>query len=175
MAFAEAAMNRKPLTDEQWAAISPLLATKSGRGGRPASNHRRTLNAILWILRTGSPWRDLSEGLGPWQTAYSAFRRWTRQGVWSRLLAKLAGERDCSLYIIDSTVVRAHQHAAGAQKSRSRSGTRPLARWLVDQDPCRRRCPWPPGRSPRHRWPGQRLHPGDHIARRQVRISSHRR
>lgn len=80
------------------------------------------VNAILWRLRTGAPWRDLPERYGPWQTVYSRFRRWQRGGVWDRVLAALqtdgdaAGDLDWTLHFIDGTTVRAHQHAAGATK-----------------------------------------------------------
>jgi transposase len=83
------------------------------------------LNAILWVLRTGAPWRDLPERFGPWSTAWSRFRRWTAAGIWARVLATLqraadaAGELDWGTHFVDGTVVRAHargvaQHAAGA-------------------------------------------------------------
>ena len=80
------------------------------------------VNAILWRLATGVPWRDLPERYGPWQTVYSRFRRWQRAGVWDRVLAALqtdadaAGALDWSLHFVDGSTVRAHQHAAGAKK-----------------------------------------------------------
>jgi transposase len=80
------------------------------------------VNAILWRLRTGAPWRDVPERYGPWQTVYSRFRRWQQAGVWEQVLAVLqadgdaAGELDWRLHFIDGTTVRAHQHAAGAQE-----------------------------------------------------------
>jgi transposase len=80
------------------------------------------LNGILWVLRTGAPWRDLPERYGPWQTVYSRFRRWREAGVWDRLLRELQREAahddtlDDSLAMIDGTSIRAHQHAAGAKK-----------------------------------------------------------
>lgn len=130
-------MNRKPLTDAQWALVRRFVSTDPRRGGRPPVDHRRRIDAILWVLRTGSPWRDLPAALGPWRSACSAFRRWTRRGVRRRLLAKLAGERDCSAYLIGSTVVRAHQHAAGAKKA---ARTRPSAAPAVGFRP--RSTPW---------------------------------
>jgi transposase len=78
------------------------------------------LSAILWVLRTGAPWRDLPERFGPWSTAWNRFRRWTAAGVWARVLAVLqraadrAGRLDWTTHFVDGTVVRAHQHAAGA-------------------------------------------------------------
>ena len=74
------------------------------------------LNAILWVHRTGSPWRDLPKGFGPWQSAWTRFDRWARAGVWQRALERLARRRDCRVYMVDSSIARAHQHAAGAKR-----------------------------------------------------------
>ena len=85
-------------------------------------DHRPIVNGILWILRTGAPWCDLPTEYGPWQTIVTRFYRWVKAGVWSRVLQELqwqadaAGELDWSLHHVDGTVIRAHQHAAGAQK-----------------------------------------------------------
>ena len=104
----------------QWKRLCPLLPPQRPRTGRPARDHRTILSAILWVLRTGAPWRDLPERFGPWATAWSRFRRWTAAGVWARILAVLqrdadaAGALDWSTHYVDGTVVRAHQHAAGA-------------------------------------------------------------
>jgi transposase len=114
-------MNRGDLTNEQWARLEPLLPPQKPRTGRPAADHRRILNGMLWIHRTGAPWRDLPERYGPWQTVASRFYRWTKAGVWDRILAALheeahaAGGIDWEIHFLDSTVVRAHQHAAGAK------------------------------------------------------------
>ena len=114
-------VGRGELTDAAWARIEPLLPATGGRGGR-WRDHRQMINAILWQARTGAPWRDLPERYGPWQTAYSRFRRWQRAGVWERVLAALqaeadaAGDLDWALHFLDGTTVRAHQHAAGAPK-----------------------------------------------------------
>jgi transposase len=92
------------------------------RRGRPNLDHRQIVNGMLWILKTGAPWRDLPERYGNWKTVYSRFRRWQRAGIWDRLLAHLqaegdaAGALDWELHFVDGTVVRAHQHAAGAKK-----------------------------------------------------------
>lgn len=100
--------------------LVPLLPPQRRRMGRPAHDHRRILSGILWVLRTGAPWRDLPERFGPWSTVWSRFRRWTAEGVWQGVLAELqrAGEAegrlDWSTHFVDGTIVRAHQHAAGA-------------------------------------------------------------
>ena len=109
------------MTDEQWRRLAPLLPPKRPRTGRPARDHRTVLSGILWVLRTGAPWRDLPERFGPWSTAWNRFRRWTAAGVWARVLAALQrradadGRLDWATHFVDATVVRAHQHAAGAR------------------------------------------------------------
>ena len=113
---------RHELSDAPWERLRPLLPPQCPETGRPAHDHRTIINAILWRLATGVPWRDLPERYGPWQTVYSRFRRWQRGGIWDRLLAALqadgdaAGALDWSLHFVDGTTVRAHQHAAGAKK-----------------------------------------------------------
>jgi len=104
------------MSDEEWAVFSPFLTENRAQGGRPPRNHRRTLDGIFWIARTGAPWRDLPEEFGIWSSVYRQFRRWTLSGVWEVMLAALA-EADpdaAALQMIDSTTVRAHQCAAGA-------------------------------------------------------------
>ena len=108
------------MTDAQWAGLAPLLPPQRPRTGRPARDHHTVLSGILWVLRTGAPWRDLPERFGPWSTAWNRFRRWTAAGVWQRVLETLqrqadrAGRLDWTTHYVDGTVVRAHQHAAGA-------------------------------------------------------------
>ena len=114
-------MSRDESTDAQWARLGPLLPPQRPRTGRPARDHRVVVSAILWVLRTGAPWRDLPARFGPWSTAWNRFRRWTASGAWARLLAALqrpadrAGALDWETHYVDGTVVRAHQHAAGAR------------------------------------------------------------
>ena len=123
-------MKMSELTDAQWERLRPLLPPQKPRTGRPAKEHRIVLDGILWVLRTGSPWRSLPERYGSWKTVSSRFYRWQRAGVWDRVLAALQrradanGRLDWSLHFVDSTVVRAHQHAAGAK-----GGTRQRKRW----------------------------------------------
>jgi transposase len=119
-------MNRGDLTNTQWERLQPLLPPQKPKTGRPAVDHRRILNGILWILRTGAPWRDLPERYGPWRTVASRFYRWQRAGIWSQLLAAVqahadaAGQLNWDLHYIDGTMIRAHQHAAGAKKGTRR-------------------------------------------------------
>jgi transposase len=114
-------VRRHELSEEQWAQLRPLLPPQRPKTGRPNLDHRRILNGILWKIRTGAPWRDLPERYGPWQTVYSRFRRWHLAGHWDRLFAAVqrqedaAGRLDWELHFVDGTVIRAHQHAAGAK------------------------------------------------------------
>jgi len=107
---------RKQLSDEQWRRIEGLLPGKAGDPGRSGSDNRLFVEAVLWIARTGSPWRDLPAELGRWNSAYKRFARWSRDGVWHRVFEALAHERRFREVFIDSTIIRAHQHAAGAPK-----------------------------------------------------------
>lgn len=115
-------MAREILTDEQWERIRPLLPPQRPKTGRPAKDHRIVVEAILWIDRTGAPWRDLPQEFGPWQSIATRFYRWVEAGVWDHVLAELqrqadvCGELDWDLHHVDGTSVRAHQHAAGARK-----------------------------------------------------------
>src|SRR5215217_7802111 len=116
-----ARMQTSDLTDAQWERLRPLLPPQKPHTGRPAQDHRTVINGILWILRTGSPWRALPERYGSWKTVSSRFSRWQRAGMWAGSLAELPrqadakGDVDWSLHFVDSTVVRARQHAAGAK------------------------------------------------------------
>ena len=89
---------------------------KAGDRGRSAKDNRLFVEAVIWLARTGSPWRDLPPEFGNWHSTYVRFARWRDAGVWDRVALALAGERDLARVFIDSTIVRAHQHASGAQK-----------------------------------------------------------
>lgn len=112
------------VSDELWEVLEPVLPrVRSGRRGRPLADHRACLEAIAWRYRTGSPWRDVPSDLGKWQTAWKRHRRWSGDGTYVRLFAAvqqhygIAGDPDGiaeQLLSIDSTSIRAHQHAAGA-------------------------------------------------------------
>lgn len=115
------------LSDGQWEQIRGLLP-KDGKRGRPWKDHRRMIDGILWALSDGGRWRNLPAEFGPWQSVYDRFRRWTRRGLWDRILRHLQARRmssggiDWSLFCIDGTTVRGHQSAAGAAKKGGRPG-----------------------------------------------------
>lgn len=119
-------MVRKLLRDEQWERIKDLLPGKYTDPGVTAKDNRLFVEAVLWLGRTGSPWRDLPEELGNWHTTYMRFKRWGEKGVWKRVLEAVSHDKDFEVLMIDSTIVRAHQHAAGAKKKKAakRSGAR---------------------------------------------------
>lgn len=114
-------MRRHELSDRQWEQIAPFFPTNGKRGGQ-WKDHRLLLNGILWILATGAAWRDLPERFGPWGTVYDRLRKWSRNGLWERILQRLQVQRqadgkiDWDLFLIEGSVVRAHKAAAGARK-----------------------------------------------------------
>ena len=116
-------MKRQELTDEEFAVLRPLLPPeRSAKKGRPFSPHRPFLEGMVWILRTGAPWRDLPEHFGKWSTVYERFRRWRRSGLFQKILDGLEarGRRaeriDFEFSAVDGSTVRAHRCAAGARK-----------------------------------------------------------
>jgi transposase len=114
---------RHELTETQWQKIEPLLPKKTTKQGRPGLSNRDMVNAMLYRAKTGTPWRDLPEGYGNWKTVYSRWLRWRDAEVWKRVWEALQAEADdrgaveWDIHFIDSTTVRAHQHAAGAKKA----------------------------------------------------------
>lgn len=116
-------ITRGDLTDKQWARLQPLLPPeRSGKPGRPYRSHRDVIDGILWVKRTGAPWRDLPERYPPRGTCSSRLTQWQQDGTWERVLQELlaqadaSGELDWVRAAVDSTTVRAHQHAAGARR-----------------------------------------------------------
>jgi transposase len=110
---------RYELTDYEWAAIKPFLPNKPR--GVPRVNDRRVLNGIFWVLRSGAPWRDLPENFGPYTTCYNRFIRWRRAGVWAKIMSALAGAHDVAVQMIDTSIVRVHQHGACITRNRRQS------------------------------------------------------
>jgi len=111
--------DRHDLSDDQWAMLEPLLPDRTPRRGGRWMDHRKVVDGVLWRTRTGSPWRDLPASYGHWKTVYNRHRRWSADGTWARVLSGL--QRGCDLeeaqwvVAVDSTVIRAHQDAAGAR------------------------------------------------------------
>ena len=132
------------LTNQQWARLEPLLPKGSKPGRPPKWTRRQLIDGIRWRTRTGAPWRDVPARYGAWQTVYGLFRRWQRDGTWARILTGLQADADARGLItwdvsVDSTITRAHQHAAGASKKGQRSKTaraasrssRPITGWAA--------------------------------------------
>jgi len=138
-----AVAGRHDLTDSEWAVLEPLLPKGEKPGRPPKWTRRQLIDGIRWRIRTGSPWRDVPAGYGPWQTVYGRHRRWQRDGTWARVLTALQALADAAGLIcwdvsVDSTIARAHQHAAGAAKKgicrRNRpvglaASSPPITRW----------------------------------------------
>ncbi|GAA0968982.1 hypothetical protein GCM10009550_75220 [Actinocorallia libanotica] len=122
-------MGRGDLTNEEWELLRPLLPVGGVRGGR-WNDHCKVINGVFYRARTGVPWRDLPERFGHWVTVYKRHRRWSQDGTWQRLLAAVQAGQDAEGRIdwavaVDSTIVRAHQHAAGAPRQKGdRAGTK---------------------------------------------------
>ena len=128
-------MIRMMLSDAQWDRIEPLLPGKAGDPGRSGTDNRLFLEAVLWLVRTGVPWRDLPEAFGRWN--FRRFRRWACKGVFESLFTALSGDPDFEYAIVDGTIVRVHQHGAGAKGGtqaigRSRCGLTTKIVALVD-------------------------------------------
>lgn len=116
--------SRGDLTNKQWKNLEPLLPPQKRKVGRPSNDHRTTVNGILWILRTGAPWRDLPERYGAWESVSGTFYRWRSEGQWQKILESLQQQKDAEgnvnwdIHFVDGSVIRAHQHAAGAKRGR---------------------------------------------------------
>jgi transposase len=109
-------MRRHEITDHNWNAIKNLLPGKEGDPGATATDNRLFINAVLWIAKTGAPWRDLPERFGNWNSVFQCFNRWGKNGVFQKIMESLQ-DPDLGALLLDSTVIRAHQHAAGAENS----------------------------------------------------------
>ena len=114
-------MRRHALRDDQWERIKDRLPGRPGHVGVTAKDNRRFVEAVLYRYRTGIPWRDLPERFGHWKAVHTRFSRWAKSGVWDKLFQHLTGEADNDYAMLDSTIVRAHQHSAGAPKKAART------------------------------------------------------
>ena len=110
---------RYELTDYEWAAIKPFLPNKPR--GVPRVNDRRVLNGIFWVLRSDAPWRDLPQNFGPYTTCYNRFVRWRRAGIWGGIMNALAATHDAAVQMIDTSIIRVHQHAACIARNKRQS------------------------------------------------------
>ena len=163
---------RYDLTDFEWSVIEPLLPNKPR--GVQRVNDRRVLNGIFWVLRSGAPWRDLPERYGPYTTCYNRFVRWRKAGVWDGIMDTVSRAFDGDIQMIDSSVVRVHQHATNVIK-RPSSLYEPLARRTDHQSSRAHRCPRAPDQAgahprpdPRRQWRGHAVERSYGWARRRT-------
>jgi len=143
------APRRHELSEEEWLRIKDLLPPDVGRPGRRPRPNRIMVNAILWVLRTGAPWRDLPKYYPKWKSVHTRFLRWSKQGVWQRLLDALALDLDDEFAILDASIVRVHQDATGGKKTAPSSSDAPeeapqprfMLSWTVSGTPRRSSSP----------------------------------
>ena len=103
------------LSQSQWDKMEPHCLGKASDPGRSGSDNRRFVEAVLWIVRTGSPWRDLPPELGKWNTVFKRFRDWVKAGVFKRLFEAVSGQPDMEYAMVDATIVKVHRHGQGAK------------------------------------------------------------
>ena len=108
-------IGRLVLSDQQWDRIAGLIIGRPDQRGSTGRDNRMFVEGVLWIVRTGAPWRDLPEAFGEWNSVFRRFSRWSQKGVWHRIFEALSDDPDFEYLILDSTIVRAHQHASGAK------------------------------------------------------------
>ena len=108
-------VGRYELSDAQWQRIAHLLPGKPGDRGRTGADNRLFVNAVLWVLRSGAWWQDVPERYGKWKSVHKRFTRWAKAGVWERVFDSLAGDPDNQYLMLDTTLVRVHQQAAGGK------------------------------------------------------------
>jgi transposase len=126
---------RYELTDEEWERIESLLPGREGDPGGHGEDNRLFVNAVIWIARSGAPWRDLPERFGLWNSVFQRFNRWSKAGVWEQVYRALQSP-DLAALLLDSTVVRAHQHAAGSPEKKSRPKKVSVARAAASAASC---------------------------------------
>jgi transposase len=121
---------RHAISDADWQRVQHLLPGRPGQTGWLAKDNRLFLDAVLWIAKTGAPWRDLPERFGNWNSVWRRFDRWSQKGTWHAVFEALQ-DPDLEWLILDATVVRAHPHAAGAKKKRTAAVANPSRRWAA--------------------------------------------
>ena len=152
-------MRRYALRDDQWDRIKDFLPGREGHVGGTAADNRLFVEAVVYRYRAGIPWRDLPDRFGNWKIGYQRFNRWAKTGVFERIFKLLASDHDNEYMMIDTTIVRAHQHSAGAQKKR-RASDWPITWRAEHQNSRSRRCSRQSRRIDTHAWTGirSRLH-----------------
>ena len=148
-------MRRYELTDEQWILIEHLLPGKEGDPGAHGEDNRRFVDGVIWIARTGAPRRDLPERYGEWNSVYQRFNRWAKSGVWERVFLAVRLP-DLEALLLDSTIIRAHQHAAGATQKRG------MKRWVARAEDSAPSCTLPAMPA------GRRSNSGSDLVRKQI-------
>lgn len=114
-------VKRYGLRDDQWDRIKDILPGREGHVGGTAKDNRLFVEAVIWKFRSGAPWRDLPDRFGGWKNTHRRFSRWSESGVWENLFNRLSADADNEYAMLDSTIVRAHQHSAGAQKKKGKA------------------------------------------------------
>jgi putative transposase len=109
-------LDRLVLSVTAWERMAPLVIGRPDQQGSTGRDNRLFVEGVLWIVRTGAPWRDLPEIFGDWNSTFRRFGRWSEKGIWRRLFEAMSDDTDFECLIVDSTIMRAHQHAAGARK-----------------------------------------------------------
>jgi transposase len=126
--------HRHDISDEVWEILEPLLLGRRGQWGGVAKDNRTFINAVFWILRTGSPWRDLPPDYGKWGTVHQRFRRWSKSGQWEKVLENLIDNEDFVWLMVDASHIKVHPDAAGAvggnqDMARTKGGSTPSCTW----------------------------------------------
>ena len=120
--------HRHAISDENWERIKDVLPGKKGDPGVTARDNRLFIDAVLWVAKTGAPWRDLPERFGHWNSVWKRFSRWAHKAVWRKLFGHFQDE-DLEWLVLDSTIIRAHPHAAGAKKKATAAAGKPSRLW----------------------------------------------
>jgi len=127
-------VKRYGLRDDQWERIKDILPGREGHVGGTAKDNRLFVEAVIWKFRSGAPWRDLPDRFGGWKNTHRRFSRWSENGVWENLFNRLSADADNEYAMLDSTIVQAHQHSAGAQKRRAKPSHRSKPRRIDEQN-----------------------------------------